>query len=87
MMVEEEFRLFRQFLNARGKVVAPESVNAFVDALNSPPRERLGKLARIPSVTGSAIDDLFDEFHLFLASQDPKMPKKELIGPAPTPTG
>ena len=76
MLIEQEYTLFRRFLSARGKIIAPEVVRRFIEALNISPRDRLGMLANMPSGPGSAVVELFDEYHLFLASQDPALPKK-----------
>lgn len=83
MLIEQEYKLFQQFLTARGKDVAPRAASLFVEALHSPQRERMEIMARIPSALESAVDELFDEYHLFLAFQHGALLKYQVTQPKP----
>ena len=69
MMIEQETELFLRFLRANGKAVAPEVAGMFVEAVKGF-RKRSETLSDWRSLSGDTVDALFDDYHLFLASQD-----------------
>jgi len=78
-MIEEEAALFLDYLEAKGRRVAPDLVRLFVEALNRFQRERRARselLANMGALPEGAFEALFDDYHLFLASQDLRLLKK-----------